>query len=90
MRELFLEAAEHSRCSPTKIRRHELALDMALALYLKNRSDADVLRVGLSDSSPMAGYDWLWHHQVEIARSAAWNTYQAVSTLQALAATATP
>jgi hypothetical protein len=48
--------------SPSSIRRAELSLDIAL-LTLQRQSgqkSTNVVRVGWADSSPLAGYDWIW------------------------------
>ena len=56
--------------SETLLRRYELSLDVALLLTEQEHSYIIGPLVLLSwiDSSPMAGFDWLWsaHHEVAI------------------------
>ena len=49
----------------------------------RQRPTTPMLRFGLADSSPIAGYDWLWSQFIEIPRSQAFRTYRAVCQLQA-------
>ena len=54
--------------TPSLLRRYELALDMALILCSRtNWSSSLWARYGHADSSPMAGFDWLWsqHNQIQ-------------------------
>lgn len=68
--------------SPTLIQRHEVSLDVALMLLARQSSATDCIRVGWSDSSPLAGYDWLWSQFHEIPLSKVVQCHRAVSALQ--------
>ena len=52
--------------APSLIRRYELSLDIALNLLVQERTPSAFVRFAHSDSSPMAGYDWLWMQLTEI------------------------
>ena len=54
--------------SPSLVRRHELSLDIAIMLVTRQlattRSSSS--RYCLIDSSPLAGFDWVWSEYAEI------------------------
>ena len=56
--------------SPSTIARANLPVDIALCLYERDRWDDNkpTYRYAWSDSSPMAGYDWLWSQFKEISK----------------------
>ena len=67
----------------TLLQRHEFSLDAALQVFLRKRSlEKSVFRYGHADSSPIAGYDWLWTQHVEIPVAAVDKAFKAVLTLQ--------
>ena len=55
--------------SASLIGRYEIALDVALMLLTKQRAVQKCVRVGWTDSSPLAGYDWIWSQYHEIPES---------------------
>ena len=67
--------------SPSLLQRYELALDAALMLLAREKSSDRCVRVGWTDSSPLAGYDWIWSQQHEIAESMLIPCFQAVCNL---------
>jgi hypothetical protein len=79
-----LEQPENSTIpSASIIRRYELALDIAMHLLVQSRSRVDtVFRYGHADSSPIAGYDWMWSQYVEVKEGHLAQTYAAVVKLQ--------
>jgi hypothetical protein len=68
--------------SPSLINRYELCLDLAISMLqrlIKERSPAgSLIKFGLTDASPMAGYDWLWSMFIEIRRERLISTWQSV------------
>ena len=55
--------------SRATIQRGELALDVALMLLQRLREQShgqNVIRIAWADSSPLAGYDWIWSQYHEI------------------------
>ena len=76
--EFLREPFVRSMCKPTcgkvlpsasLISRYEIALDAALMLLAKKRAAPVCIRVGWTDSSPLAGYDWIWSQYHEIPES---------------------
>ena len=69
--------------SATRIRRYELALDIALMLLLQRRSaNATAVLFAHADSSPMAGFDWFWSQHVEVPAAQVVPTFLALVKLQ--------
>ena len=70
--------------SASLIRRYELAFDVALMLLSRKRASSvsSCIRVGWSDSSPLAGYDWIWSQYHEVDKSHLLATFRAISSLQ--------
>ena len=70
----FVDAIESPQSSvapsPSTIARANLLVDIALCLYERERWDDNTpsYRYGWSDSSPVAGYDWLWAQLKEISK----------------------
>jgi hypothetical protein len=64
--------------SKSTVRHSELPLDIALLLLQRSRSDVACVRYSWSDSSPMAGFDWLWAQHHEIALDDLVETFTAV------------
>jgi hypothetical protein len=73
--------------SATSIRRNELALDVGLMLLQREASikcsTSPCFRVGWADSSPIAGYDWIWSEYHEIAHRDVLACFEAVVSLAA-------
>jgi hypothetical protein len=73
--------------SPAISRRYEIALDIALMLLQRNSvqssasSGSSFVRMGLADSSPMAGFDWLWSEYYELDKRNVVSTFEAVVSL---------
>ena len=67
--------------SASLISRYELALDVALCLLARETADQGCIRVGWADSSPLAGYDWIWSQYHEIRESMLLSCFQAVHNL---------
>ena len=68
--------------SPSLIRRYYIALDMALCLCCRERRhEAIEYRYAHTDSSPMAGFDWLWSPEVIIQHSGILKLFAAVCKL---------
>jgi hypothetical protein len=73
--------------SAALVRRYELALDAAMMLLQRKAAEADradgssCIRMGLTDLSPMAGFDWLWSEYHEIRQDNLVATFQAVVSL---------
>ena len=71
----FLEAIESPQStvapSPSTMQSANLPVEVALCMYERERWDVDVpaYRWAWSDSSPMAGYDWLWSQFKEISKN---------------------
>ena len=71
---------------PSLLRRYHLALDIALMLFVRRRAskvNGRVYRFAHADSSPIAGFDWLWTQHTEIAEVAAPAAFQAICKLAA-------
>ena len=71
--------------SASLIQRYELSLDVALLLLQRRMESAygnRVVRVAWTDSSPIAGYDWIWSQYHAIAQVDVLKTFQAVQKLQ--------
>ena len=69
--------------SPAIVRRCELSLDVALMLLSREEWGATrCIRVGWTDASPLAGYDWLWSQFHEIPSSELIRCHAAVTSLQ--------
>jgi hypothetical protein len=84
LRKTLMESLDRPGTIPSGslIRRYELALDIALQLTAQRRSSLDrVCRYGHADSSPIAGYDWMWSQYVEIRAADVAPTYLAVCQL---------
>jgi hypothetical protein len=64
-----------------------MSLDIALIFLRREQlQQSDCIRAGWSDSSPIAGYDWIWSQFHEIPRTKVIATFNAVSALtQAIA-----
>ena len=72
--------------SPSSIRRYELALDIALVLAVRKRADSGAMyRFGHADSSPIAGFDWLWSQHMELRASSAPDVLSAMLKLGGMA-----
>ena len=72
--------------SPALIRRYELALDIALVLAVRKRADSGAMfRFGHADSSPIAGFDWLWSQHMELRASSAPDVLSAMLKLGSMA-----
>ena len=74
--------------SPSLLRRYELALDIALILAVRarqGRGHGDSFKFGHADSSPMAGFDWLWTQTTELSMQNSVRALKAVHTLAASA-----
>jgi hypothetical protein len=70
--------------SASTVRRYELALDVSLQLYVQTKSPhTQVHRYAHADSSPVAGFDWLWSQYVEIKDVYIFQTYTSILQLQA-------
>ena len=75
--------------SHTLLRRYQLALDVAIILLARRRiaklhADGEtVARWAWSDSSPIAGFDWLWNRLIEIPESKVVQTSDAIVDLMA-------
>ena len=67
--------------SPSSIRHSEFSLDLALMLYHKSNLPKKCIRYFWSDSSPMAGFDWLWSQYHEIDSDSLVSTFEAVRAL---------
>ena len=67
--------------SASLVSRYELALDVALCLLARETADQGCVRVGWTDSSPLAGYDWIWSQYHEIRESMLLSCFQAVHKL---------
>ena len=67
--------------SPTRLREHELGLDLALCMATRSRGQR-VCRFGHTDSSPISGFDWLWTQYTEIPEHQVWNVFVAVRRMQ--------
>ena len=71
------------------IRRCELSLDAALMLVQRDRvasaglaaGKPSVVRFGWADSSPIAGFDWIWSEYHEISRDRLVETFEAAVSL---------
>ena len=67
--------------SASLVSRYEIALDAALMLVAKQRAAHACIRVGWTDSSPLAGYDWIWPQYHEIQESKLLRCFQSVCKL---------
>ena len=66
------------------IGRAELSLDLSLVLLMRLRcASSSFFRWGWSDSSPIAGFDWLWHRYIEVSQSKVVETADALNRLAA-------
>ena len=86
---LMIESLETRVALPSKstIKRYELALDISLQFFLREvPAFLGVSRFGHADSSPIAGYDWLWSQYVEIRDAHLAHVFRAVINLQAAVA----
>ena len=68
--------------SPSLMRHYEIAIDIAFVLLQRRVCAADVVRYRWSDSSPLAGFDWLWTQHHEIRRSKLVETFNALVSLE--------
>ena len=64
--------------SQTTVAEHELSLDLAIVSITRAKSTAEWVRYGWSDSSPLAGYDWLWVQELCIRKDLVVNVMLAV------------
>ena len=65
--------------SASLMQRYELSLDMALVVCTQRKYlGRSTARFGHADSSPMAGYDWMWSQQIVI------RTHQVVPVFKAI------
>ena len=62
--------------------RYELSLDVAMLQLAQGHIAQDCIRVGWTDSSPIAGYDWVWSQYHEIPVSKLVQCFDAVCRLQ--------
>ena len=68
--------------SASLIQRYEIALDVALMLYCRGKAATKCVRVGWADSSPLAGFDWIWSQYHEVPVSHLVRVHKAVCSLQ--------
>ena len=68
--------------SASLVQRYEIALDAALMILSRDHASESSVRYAWADSSPLAGYDWIWsqHHQIEKAQ--VFRAFRAVCSLQ--------
>lgn len=84
LRGFFLSSPRQDIGIPSKsqIRHSELSVDLAFMLLQRERCPDNVVRYMWSDSSPMAGYDWLWSQYHEISRGSLVELHSAVRSLE--------
>ena len=89
LRELFIKHITKPRShmanilpSASLLQRYEIALDTALMLLARERASGECIRVGWSDSSLLAGYDWIWSQYHEIDQRKVLQTFKAVRSLR--------
>ena len=72
--------------SATTLRRYEIALDISLILTQRHRAHGHpTFKFAHADSSPIAGFDWLWTQWTEIGVHQAPSAYVAICKLAGLA-----
>lgn len=71
--------------SASQIRRSELSLDIAIILLTRRRNafNLSAVRSCLIDSSPLAGYGWIWSQYAEVAMARLVETFEAFCSLRA-------
>ena len=65
--------------SRSTIQRSQFLLDAALLVFLRSRTTGPVVRFGHADSSPIAGYDWLWTEYPKCGRGSAYPSLHLLS-----------